>query len=406
MASFRVDVNSLCGDCNNKVADKDCITCNNCENVFHVVCPSASKDTQICTKTFLSSFHLTSTNRPNFMWQCNACKTQEEIDSVATLKNMMTRMEQSHTKQINELTCLVTQLIKKVDGQTDKITGDKPPTYKPTVWDDEPGISKVKSSLLAKPNAQGQNIKPRDVRKIAADKGIPVSSVIEKNNGDLFVNLPDKASCDEISQIITETHDSTKLVKLTSRLPTVSIMNITAKDMKNDADEDLDIQEVKTHICKQNKTIEQLVSQGEQLEIVYCRPPPNGKKYYTVAARVSPTIRTALKKMKMKIYFGTSVHTVVDRFHVRRCNLCQKFGHYANQCTPDTDVVCGFCTGNHKSESCQEKDKDHTHHKCSNCQAAGLSSVGHASFWQKCPAYLVAQQKLSKTIGYDYDTLN
>ena len=105
-----VDVNSSCGDCGNKVADKDCIICKNCEHVFHVVCPSASKDTQICTKTFLSSFHLTSTNRPNFMWQCNACKTQEEIDSVATLKNMMTRMEQSHTKQINELTSLVTQL--------------------------------------------------------------------------------------------------------------------------------------------------------------------------------------------------------------------------------------------------------------------------------------------------------
>ena len=136
-------------------------------------------------------------------------------------ENMVTG---SLTCQINELTSLVTQLIKKVDGQTDVITGDKPPNHKPTVWDDQPGISKVKSSLLAKSNAQGQNIKPRDVRKIAADKGIPVSSVIEKNNGDLVVNLPDKASCDEISQIITETHDSTKLVKLTSRLPTVSII--------------------------------------------------------------------------------------------------------------------------------------------------------------------------------------
>ena len=178
------------------------------------------------------------------------------------------------------------------------------------------------------------------------------------------------------------------------------------KNMKNDANEDLTATEVKTHICKQNKILEQLVTQGEQLDIVYCKPPPLGKKFYTVAARVSPAVRNALEKLKMKIYFGTSIHTVVDRFYVRRCNLCQSFGHYANQCKPDTSVVCGFCTENHKSEACPQKDKDHTHHKCSNCQASGLSSVGHAAFWPKFPAYLAAQQKLSKTISYDYNSLN
>ena len=76
---------------------------------------------------------------------------------------------------------------------------------------DKDAITQIKSSLVAKPNDNGKTVKPKDVRKIAAEKGIPVRSVIEKENGDLLVNLPDKTSCDQISQILTEKHDTNKV---------------------------------------------------------------------------------------------------------------------------------------------------------------------------------------------------
>ena len=53
-------------------------------------------------------------------------------------------------------------------------------------------MSNIKSSLLAKVNEQGKKVAPKDVRKIAVDQGILVDSVIEKDNGDLYVNLQDK----------------------------------------------------------------------------------------------------------------------------------------------------------------------------------------------------------------------
>ena len=405
MPTFLVNEKSVCVDCSNKVADKDCICCKTCEKTYHAVCPSASdNDTKICSKTFLTHFLTNSANKPNFMWQCNSCKTTDEITNVATLKNMIVRMDKTHTEQISQLTDLVNQLIKKVDGVS---SPNHPLTVnKDIAWSDNNAVSKIKSSFIVKPDGQGKKIQPKDVRKIATEKGIPVDSVFEKENGDLFVNLPDKQSCDEITQELSESHDTNKVVKLASRLPTISILNLTAKDMQNDVNEDLSTDEVKNYICRQNKVIDQLVTAGGQFDIVYSRPPPPGKKFYTLAARVSPNIRDALQKMKMKIYLGTSVHPIVDRFHVRRCNLCQSFGHYAQHCTPDTNVVCGFCTDNHKSENCPNKTKDHTFHKCSNCEKSGLSSAGHSSFWPKCPSYVSAQQKLSKTIGYNYDNLN
>ena len=404
MTQFMVNDKSVCGDCKIKVADKDCITCKTCEHLYHAVCPSApDKDTQICTKTFLATFINYSINKPNFTWQCNACKTEEEMNEVATLKEMLVRMEKTHSTQITQLTTLVNELAVKVNGI------NSPALPEPSghnVWSNKPSVSNIKSSLLAKVNEQGKKVAPKDVRKIAVDQGIPVDSVIEKDNGDLYVNLPDKDSCEKITEILQKSHETHKLVKLTSKLPTVSILDITAKDMKSDKNEELTKEDIQLSICNQNHLIKDLVANGSKLEVVYCKSPPAGKKFYTVAARVSPNIRDALKKMKMKIHFGTSVRPVVDRFHVKRCNLCQSFGHYAKDCAPDTAIACGYCTEGHKSEQCPEKDKDHTHHKCSNCLKAGITSVGHPSFWQKCPSYLAAQQKLAKTIGYEYENLN
>ena len=404
MTQFLVTDKSVCGDCQVKVADKDCIMCKTCERLYHAVCPSApDKDTQICTKTFLATFLNYSINKPNFTWQCNACKTEEEINEVATLKEMLARMEKSHSTQITQLTTLVNDLAVKVNAINP--TGLPEPSSD-NVWGNKGSVSKIKSSFLAKVNDQGKKVAPKDVRKIAVDQGIPVDSVIEKDNGDLYVNLPDKNSCEKIAEILQNSHKTNKLVKLISRLPTVSILDITARDMKNDANEDLTNEEIKQHICNQNHILKDLVSNGSQLEIVFCKPPPTGKKFYTVVARVAPKIREALGKMKMKIHFGTSVHSVVDRFYVKRCNLCQCFGHYAKDCAPNTPIACGFCTESHKSDQCPVKDKDHTHHKCSNCLKAGITSVGHPSFWQKCPSYLIAQKKLAKTVGYEYENLN
>ena len=401
MSDFLVDNRSICTACNTKVADKDCLTCNTCECLYHAVCSVSDKDTKLCGKSFLDTFKTNSNSRPNFSWQCDSCKTQTETDNVATLKNMFLRLERSHTTQIKQLTDLVTALSAKV---TELSTPKEPGAG--TVWGDQNRVTKVRSSFIAKPDVHGKKVEPNDVRKIATDKGIPVDSVIEADNGDLFVNLPDEESRNEISQLLGQSHEDNEMVMLTAKSPTISIRDITVRDMRNDDNEDLTTSQIKVDLCKQNKAIDYLVKKGSKLDVVYCKKPPEGKKFYTVVARVSPDIRDVVGKMKMKIHFGTSVHGVVDRFHIRRCNLCQAFGHYANKCSPDTAVVCGYCTEGHKSDDCPHKAKDHTHHTCNNCKVADLPATGHAAFWQKCPAYLTAQQKLAKTISYDYKSSN
>ena len=120
--------------------------------------------------------------------------------------------------------------------------------------------------------------------------------------------------------------------------------------------------------------------------------------------RVSPDIRKAIKASGHKLFLSEQTCNVVDNFHVKRCNRCQKFGHYANKCNLTTHDVCGYCGENHKSNVCLLKNSPANTHKCINCTTAGLGTEaeGHSTFSFRCPAYIIQQGKLRNSIAYDY----
>jgi hypothetical protein len=69
-----------------------------------------------------------------------------------------------------------------------------------------------------------------------------------------------------------------------------------------------------------------------------------------------------------------------------RCLKCQCFGHIAYSCSSPIDI-CGTCTGNHRSESCQA----YMTLRCANC---GDQGNGHASWSRDCPTFRRKCQEL------------
>ena len=49
---------------------------------------------------------------------------------------------------------------------------------------------------------------------------------------------------------------------------------------------------------------------------------------YLVVIRLANEIRDLLKANNDRIYYGTTVHRVIDRFYIKSCAKCHKFGHY------------------------------------------------------------------------------
>ena len=62
-------------------------------------------------------------------------------------------------------------------------------------------------------------------------------------------------------------------------------------------------------------------------------------------ANVSTTLRDGFYLYKNKVTIGLVLCKIYDRFHVKRCNNCQKFGHYMNECSCH-DHCTRDCTSN------------------------------------------------------------
>ena len=121
---------------------------------------------------------------------------------------------------------------------------------------------------------------------------------------------------------------------------------------------------------------------------------------FLVVLRVGNDIRDILKANNDRIFFGASCYRVIDRFYVKSCAKCHKFGHYHAECTERPN--CGFCLDKgHTSENCPvRKEKDHTKFKCINCKDNGKQHCGHSSHYSKCPTFVEIQKKTMMNIPY------
>ena len=117
--------------------------------------------------------------------------------------------------------------------------------------------------------------------------------------------------------------------------------------------------------------------------------------------RIGDDIRDVLKAKNDKIFIGFNAHRVMDRFYVKSCGRCHKFGHYHAECQ-SASGCCGYCLDeDHTSEQCEiAKEKDHSNFKCAKCKEAGKPFEGHSSHYSKCPTYLEVQERTKKNIPY------
>ena len=121
------------------------------------------------------------------------------------------------------------------------------------------------------------------------------------------------------------------VVSLKSKLPTISILNVKEFTTKDEFME----------------KIKEKIDTGSELSIVFSKNPRNSNHsdntnhYYQVVARVSGDVRRAIKTSNDKIFVDFVAYRVVDRFYIKRCNKCQKFGHYEKDC--QNEVCCGYC---------------------------------------------------------------
>lgn len=426
MKPYEISEAGLCFTCNKKISEEK-IKCTHCDKYYHATC---SQTDPICRVTFLKTFHQ-STIKPNFTWSCDDCLTLSEQNKVGTLSDQISALRLAVDKLTKEksennlqslvkdefalltevisseirvrLTEVKTELHSKFNNLQSELSENLPTLATVNVakapitpWDNTQKIEEIKSSLLVKTSG-GHPIDINKVKDAAVDNGIPLDSVVVSSAGDTFVNLPNEASRRKLEPILANIEPEREVVVLKSKLPSIAILSVTEEHKPED---------IIRMIKQQNEVIGNLIEAGSHLSVVYTKKPTEDQKFHQVVLRVSPDIRRALKFNKNKIHMSANVHRVVDRFHVKRCNKCHDFGHYADRC-PGIQI-CGYCAEtSHPSKDCPIKNHGHASYKCHNCDKQGLNPAsGHSTFWSKCPAYIDQQNRHKRTIGYNYDDPN
>ena len=417
-----------CTNCKEKAEEKEIINCMVCEKHFHALCREGDRAKLICVKSFVPMFL---NAKPGFNWRCDVCLTRAEIDNNATVQekiNSIDRKVDSLSDVVNNLVKLVTnksaanleeiklsiseEITTKISSEFDKIktsiateiaslkTSEQTPSLDntpttSTVWDNRDKVKELRTSLLIKRNeASGTSVDVDKLEKTAIDNGIPVNSVHVTDSGDIFVNLPDKASRDKLQPLLRDTDPTNEIVTLKSKLPTIALLGVIREYTKTD---------ITNMILKQNKVIRVLAEEGSHISVLYTKAPADDKPYHQVVLRVSPDIRRAISNHDDFVHMGKLVHKVVDRFYVRRCNNCQIYGHHKDKCPTPRNPVCGYCADTtHMSNACPIKSGAKSAFTCQNCKSKNLKFQGHSTFWYNCPSYKEQQKKLERSIDYDY----
>ena len=409
MNNFKLDRQGKCHLCLTKAKDAEIIRCDLCEFFFHAICESeeGKGDGAIAKKTHLT-LHKQPSTKKNFSWKCNQCLTISEQNQAATVKEAISQLLANFAELKAQLPDQIRDVVKsEVENLTTSQTAEfnklsesiaskisDPVMPQVTPWADESRVENMKvnmkSSILVKPDKDGNPVDTKSVRKLAIDNGVPVTKIVVSDSGDTFINLPNVKSQEKLCPLLPS--DKNNVVVLKSKLPSIRIMSVTDELTKDD---------IKQGLCSQNPTIGELVQGGEELEVIYTRKPPEGMEFHQITVRISPLIRKAIKSLGDKIFLGSKSCGIEDSFHVKRCNRCQSFGHYAAKCRPDTPAICGFCTENHSSDDCELKNNPHRDHTCVNCRSGGIEKFkGHSTFYRKCPSYIIQQKKLESSITY------
>ena len=234
-----------------------------------------------------------------------------------------------------------------------------------------------------------------DLENIITSNSIEANNTFKNKDGHTVVTLASQANRTKLVSALKHDYPQSDLRQPKVKLPTISISGI-----KGEITADL----LKGQIMKLYPEIQSLVESGETFTVLSVRKQRNysdENKLHQATIRVSNCIRKFIENRDDYLSIGLYRCKIYDHFYVKRCNKCQKFGHYKAECISPVSV-CSECSGNHDSLQCPEKSKVSFHPSCVNCKKSKDNSEQHthSAADRSCPAYQSEQNKLKNSISY------
>ena len=411
-----LDSKGVCTRCEKK-CDGDYMQCCLCDEMYHALNCGEMKN-QV-TPTFYKGWDNMHANYPNIQYICDACMQDNKMKQAIIVSNRMCVMEEDMKgirdemsdkfsglenmirelankenpvpaetvpvpDEMNEKLNGLENLIREFTNKENHVPANTVPAQAPTYAE---AAKSTQSVIVIKKKTNGPSASMDLIYDAAIELNAAVTKAYTNKVGDTVVVCEDEKSKEAMLPVLRNTMENYKVVTPASRLPTVAIIDMTSNYSKENL-----LQRVKSQNASKFAGVE---LDENSFKVVFTRAQVKNKNLYKAIVRVSEEVRSAIERAKNKLNIGLSSCPVYDDFFIRRCNRCQCFNHWKEDCPRSSPVVCGKCSGEHDTQSCTSDVI-----KCANCTKHNYTDTNHEASYYKCRAYVEAQEKLKSTINY------
>ena len=374
---MKIDESSECPSCKTTPIQEQVVQCFVCQNHYHAHCEAAGNDNKLGTQTMIKTF-LAASTKLNFKFFCDVCLTEYERNLVETQDEKITTL----TKKVGKLEGKLDEVVKLLKSPSSQISDTPKPVAK-TCWDDMDKLSQIKAPkpkpqlVIKKTNQVNQTM----IEETLIQNRIPVADSFKNKEGDLVVVCDTEEERETVKNLVTTTSEETVVRTPKEKHPSITIVGFPKEYPK---------EEIMQMLVLQNGFIKGFANSNninDHIEIFSVRPLKSNENCYQAFASVSPTLREGIRHFKNKLTIGFTNCKVYDRYHVKRCNNCQHFGHYARECPTPDEHVCGKCGEDHITNDCESDDV-----RCVNC----VQENGDHAYDYKCPSLKKKQETEKK----------
>ena len=389
-ASVKIGTNSICPGCETVPQSSECTKCFICKSQYHAVCETLG-DKILGTKTMVKSFVLKST-KSNFKFFCDVCLTNLEQNLVETENHAM-----------NNLSTKISSLKKKLEKKLDEISTKmetssvEQPAKQPlkdSIWNNQERLATVKmppqKSVLVIKKAQSneENVENHNkIQNTVIQNSIPVTKSFTNNLGDTVMICETLEDRDKLKNLISTNSQNIEMNAPSEKRVPITIVGLKREEQK---------EEIIKMLVLQNDFIKRFANQNdikEHIKIYSVRPLKNNPNCYQAFASVTKTLHEGLNYHSNKITIGLATCKIYERNHIKRCNICQHFGHYARDC-PTKEPICGKCGEDHHTNNCSNPNP-----RCINCTRSDVEDTNHHAISHMCPTMIAKQKSMNNRLN-------
>jgi len=398
-SNVQLDPDGNCNLCKKISAPNEHVQCLICRFSFHAVCSSVSNDDKLATKTTVTNFLLGSTKK-NFAFLCDICLTTLERDTAESDTQRINTLENNMSTMNNQLSEIKQLLMKKdmPDLSTKAVTVEKSKSNNSSsIWFNKERLQTVKAPpapsvlVVGKSSDEDNDQKNMEVvEKVIMENNIGLQKSYKNKSGELVIVCDSKESRDNLSTIVDSIDKKIPTKSPNGKRPTIAIVGLYKEYTKD---------EISAMFVKQNDFIKKFATTNniaDHCKVLVVRPTKRNPNIFQAFLSVSAVLRDGIKQHNDKITIGLTSCKVYDQYHVKRCNKCQFFGHYAKDCQ-STEAHCAKCGDMHETENCTSKTK-----KCVNCVRSDEEKNDHYAFDMDCPSILTQQSILKNLLEREH----